>query len=304
MFPADFNIRLLQIFDEVHRTRSVSKAAERLATSQPSVSIGLGKLRDHFGDSLFVKTTRGMEPTPYAQQLIPTIRSALQLLEQALGSKASFDPGSSDRLFRICMTDITQMVVLPHLLGRCRKIAPGVSIEVLRVTDQTVRALESGEVDLVVGYIPDLGSGFYQQRLLMRDFVCIASSRHPRLRKTLSLQEFDSESHVVVTAGGSGLRHAEEMLQARKVKRRVLLRVPDLLSIGPIIANSELLATVNRPVGHFLATQGDVKVFEHPFNLPRYPVNQHWHERYHLDLPNQWLRHMMAEIMSPNAKLI
>lgn len=304
MSPIDLNMRLLQIFDEVHRTRSVSKAAERLETSQPSVSLGLGKLREHFGDPLFVKTSSGMDPTPCAQQLLPTIRSALELQSQILGMKSSFDPGSSDRLFRICMTDVTQMVVLPHLLERLKRTAPGVSIEVHRITEQTVRSLETGQIDLVVGFIPALGAGFYQQRLLMRDFVCIASSRHPRVKKTMSLATFDAEAHVVVTAGGSGLQHAEETLLARKAKRRVLLRVPDLLGLGPIIANSELLATVNRPVGHLLASKEGLRVFEHPVKITRYPVKQHWHERYHLDLPNQWLRQMMAEIMSPSAKLL
>lgn len=303
MSPADLNMRLLQIFNEVFRTRSVSKAAESLDLGQPSISMGLAKLRTHFGDPLFVRTSSGMDPTPMAQELAPTVLGALQLLEQALGTDPTFEPATSERRFCIAMTDITQTLVLPRLLARFSLEAPNVSLQVVRITEQSLRGLESGEVDLVLGYVPQMRSGHYQQRLLARDFVCIASSRHPRIGKTLSLATFNAEAHVMVTAGGSGLQHADQILAARRVKRRVQLEVPDLIGLDAIIANSELLATVNRSVGQLFAAGGEVRVFEHPVKLPSYLVKQHWHERYHLDPGNQWLRSVVADIMR-NARLI
>lgn len=303
MSPADLNMRLLQIFDEVFRTRSVSRAAEHLDIGQPSISMGLAKLRAHFGDPLFVRTSAGMEPTPMAQQLAPTMHGALQLLDQALGTEASFNPATSERDFCVSMTDITQTLVLPLLLERFRREAPNVSLRVVRITDQTLRGLEAGEVDLVLGYVPEMRSGLYQQRLLARDFVCIASSRHPRIGKTLPLATFDAEGHVVVTASGSGLRHADEILAARRTKRRIQLEVPDLVGLDAIIANSELLATVNRSVGRLFSSDGRVRMFEHPVKLPSYLVKQHWHQRYHLDPGNRWLRRVVAEIME-SARLI
>ncbi|RYH48404.1 MAG: LysR family transcriptional regulator, partial [Alcaligenaceae bacterium] len=101
MDPFDINVRLLLMFDEVYRGRSVSKAAERLGISQPSLSLGLNKLRAHFDDPLFVRTSRGMDPTPYADQLISQFRGAIDLLKQALEKKQTFDPATSDRNFRI-----------------------------------------------------------------------------------------------------------------------------------------------------------------------------------------------------------
>lgn len=304
MDPFDINIRLLLMFDEVYRGRSVSKAAERLDISQPSLSLGLNKLRSHFGDPLFVRTTRGMEPTPYAEQLITPIRGAIDLLTHVLGTRPVFDPTTSDRKFRICITDITQMVVLPILLERVKNEAPNVSISVLPITDETLRLLESGEVDLVVGYVPHVGQGLYQQRLLMRDYVCIASSRHPRIHKTLTLEAFKAEPHIVVAASGSGLRLAEETLSGMKFKRRVLLEVPHLIGLDRLVGNSDMIATVPRPVGLFLAAAGVVKVYEHPVKLPGYLVKMHWHERYHLDAAGQWMRRVMSEIMSPTSRLI
>lgn len=304
MSPTELNMRLLQVFYEVHRTRSVSRAADVLGISQPSISLGLGKLRAHFDDPLFVRTSNGMEATPYGQQLVTPIRGVLQLLDQTMGTRPGFDPATSNRNFRVCMTDITQMVVLPHLLERLKQSAPTVSLTLLRITDQALRGLESGDVDLVVGYVPETPTSTYQQRVMKRDFVCIASSQHPRVRKTLSLAAYDAERHVVVTASGSGMRHAEEVLAARKVKRHVALEVPDLMGLDAIVGNSELLATVNRPVGQYLARTGRIRVFEHPVKLPSYLVKLHWHERYHLDLANQWLRRLIADIMSSPTQLI
>lgn len=304
MDPFDINVRLLLMFDEVYRGRSVSKAAERLGISQPSLSLGLNKLRSHFDDPLFVRTSRGMDPTPYADQLISQFRGAIDLLKQALEKKQTFDPATSDRNFRICITDITQMVVLPVLLERLKKEAPSVSFNVLPITDETLRQLEMGDIDLLVGYVPNIGQGLFQQRLLMRDYVCIASNRHPRIRKSLTLEMFKTEPHVVVRASGSGLRLAEETLSTLKFKRRVHLEVPNLMGLDRLVGNSDMIATVPRPVGLFLAAGGAVTVHEHPVKLPGYLVKMHWHERYHLDSAGQWLRRLMADIMGPTSRLI
>lgn len=304
MHPSEVNMRLLQVFEGVYRTRSVSRAAEELQMSQPAISLALAKLRTHFKDKLFVRTSAGMEATPFAQQLITSVQGALHLLEQTLGAEKEFDPRTSSRWFTICMTDITEMVVLPHLLRRFKSEAPNLSLAIQRITEHTPRALETGEVDLVVGYVPSVGTGVYQKQLLMRDFVCIASSNHPRIRRTLSLAAFSAEGHLVVTASGSGLQYAEEVLTMAKVQRRILLRVPDLLGLDRLIGDSELIATVPRPVGRYLARDGRVKVFAHPVSLPTYPVMEHWHERFHLDPSNQWLRRMVADIMNPEAQLI
>ncbi|WP_454643782.1 LysR family transcriptional regulator [Bradyrhizobium liaoningense] len=304
MRPNELSMRLLQVFEEVYRTRSVSRAATELDISQPAISLALVKLRSHFHDPLFVRTSLGMEPTPFSQELISSVRNALRMLEKALGTTQKFHPFTATRRFTISMTDITQMLVLPLLLELIKSEAPGVTLGVARITGQSGRALESGEVDLVVGYVPSIGSGIYQRRLLMRDFVCIASSRHPRIRRTLSLSTFNAEGHLVVTASGSGLQHAEKVLGARRVKRRILLQVPDLLGLDRLVGETELVATVPRPVGLYLALEGRVRVFEHPVKIPGYPVKLHWHERFHHDPANQWFRSLLAEIMGPPAELI
>lgn len=174
-------LRLLQVFDAIHKTRSVSRAAELLELGQPAVSIALGKLREHFSDPLFVRTSSGMEPTPLADELVQPIRHALDAFDAALGHRSSFDPATSERSFRICMTDITHLVLLPRLWGQLRATAPGIRIQISPLDDDTGRKLEAGEADLAVGFIPALEAGFYQQALFRQQYVCLASADHPRI---------------------------------------------------------------------------------------------------------------------------
>lgn len=298
----DVNIKLMMMFDEIYRTRSVSRTADILGMSQPTISIGLNKLRAHYGDPLFVRTSAGMEPTPHAQHLALGVRRTLEMLNQTLGAKLSFSPRDSERTFRIGLTDTTQLVMLPPLLQKLKVEAPRVNLVALRVTEETLRSLESGEADFLVGYLPNVSGHFYEQTLLMRDFVCIASATHPRIRDGISMKAFNAEQHVATTASGSGLRHAELVLENRKVRRHVKVHVPDLTSVGAIVAHSDLIATVPRPVGMMFARQLPVKLHEHPVKLPTYPVKLHWHERYQLDPGNQWLRRIVAELMTSNGR--
>jgi DNA-binding transcriptional LysR family regulator len=298
MQTSDVSIRLLTMFEAVYRTRSVSRAAEVLGVSQPSISIALGKLRKHFNDPLFVRTSQGMEPTVQAEQVAQAVRRAMELLDNALGQRAVFDPAAADTVFRVAMADITQMVMVPLMLARFRKEAPGARLQVVRYAGTpTLRAMESGEIDLALGFMPDVGPGFYEQTLIKRDFVCICSARHPRIGAAITVAQFSSEPHVVVRSGGSGMRHAETQMEGRRVRRNVLAEVPDFLGIESLIEGSDVIATVPRAVGGVLAQRAKLKVLEHPLKLTGYPIKQHWHERYHMDPRNQWLRQVVAAIL-------
>src|SRR3974377_1671554 len=147
---ANFDLKLLAVIGELHRTRSVSQAAERLGLSQSAVSMSLGKLRKHFKDALFVRTSTGMEPTPHATQLIGILSQAEDLLQTAFGRALVFDARTSDRLFRIQSSDIAQVTLIPKLMQQLRKVAPDVRIDLQRIGANTPRLLESGELDVAV----------------------------------------------------------------------------------------------------------------------------------------------------------
>ncbi len=295
---AKLDLDWLCVFVEIYKTQSVSRAAQALGMEQASASIVLNKLRRHFDDPLFCRTSSGMEPTPRAQTIYPDLQEALARIEKARGATGAFLPQQTTREFRICMTDISEIVLLPRLINHLQTIAPGLIIAGEKISPDSRRRLESGDVDLAVGFTPDLEAGFYQQALFAQDFVCLASSDHPRFGAKLTRKAFSNEGHIQVIASGTGHSIVDKVLAQNKVERRIVLRVPSFLGVARIVAQTEFLVIVPRQLGIALAQQERVKVLEPPFPLPSYKVKQHWHERFNLDAGNIWLRKTMVDLFS------
>lgn len=293
-----FDLELLAVFDEIFKTGNVTRAAERLGLPQSTVSLALSKLRDHFKDPLFTRTAKGMLPTPRAQNAIAGVRQALQLLQHALADQPAFDAAASDRIFHICMTDISEIVLLPRLLNHLRAVAPGISLEISKISSDSPAALADGLVDLAVGFMPHLEAGFYQQTLFDQHFVCLAAAGHPRVGATLSLEALQREGHVRVHASGTGHAIVDKVLEREHIRRRFPLGVPSFLGVARIVAQTELLAIVPSRYAEALSASEPVKTLALPVELPHYQVKQHWHERYHADVPNCWLRQVLADLFS------
>ena len=295
---AKLDLDWLGVFVEVYKTQSVSRAAQRLGLEQASASIALGKLRRYFNDPLFTRTSQGMAPTPRAQALYPDLAEVMSRIEQAQGGQGVFSPQAAQRAFRLCMTDISQIVLLPRLINHLQATAPGLVIEAESISPDSRRRLESGEVDLAVGFMSDLEAGFYQQALFAQDFVCLASMDHPRVRGQLSQQRFSAEGHIVVSTAGTGHAIVDKVLDSHKIARRVVLRVPSFLGVARIVAQTEFLVIVPRLLGIALASQERVQLLDPPVPLPSYQVKQHWHERFNADTGSMWLRKTMVELFS------
>ncbi len=295
---AKLDLEWLGVFVEIYKTQNVSRAAERLGIAQASASIALNKLRHHFADPLFVRTSRGMEPTPRAQAIHPELQEVLARIGKARGTRSAFSAAETQREFRICMTDISEIVLLPRLINHLGQIAPRLSVRAEKIAADSPRQLESGDVDLAVGFIPDLEAGFYQQALFEQNFVCLAARDHPRIQSRLSRRAFMAEGHIVVTASGTGHSIVDKVLARHKIERRVVLRVPSFLGVARIVAQTELLVIVPRLLGDTLASQEPVQLLPPPVALPSYKVKQHWHERFHADAGNVWLRRTMAELFA------
>ena len=295
---AKLDLDWLSVFVEVYKTQSVSRAAQSLGMEQASASIVLTKLRRHFDDPLFCRTSAGMVPTSRAQSIYPDVLEALARLDKARGATGAFLPQQAQREFRICMTDISEIVLLPRLINYLQTTAPGLVIEAEKISPGSRQRLESGEVDLAVGFTPDLEAGFYQQALFAQDFVCLAASAHPRIGSKLTRKAFSNEGHIMVMSSGTGHSIVDKVLANNKVERRVVLRVPSFLGVARMVAQTEFLVIVPRQLGHALAEQERVKVLEPPVPLPTYKVKQHWHERYNLDAGNIWLRSTMEGLFS------
>ena len=292
----NIDLKLLAVIGELHRTRSVSQAAERLELSQSAISMSLAKLRKHFNDPLFVRTSAGMEPTPHAVALINMLEKAEHLLQSALGHQVVFDPRTSDRLFRVHSTDIAQVTLLPKLMRRIRTIAPSVCVKLDRISNETPKLLESGELDLAVGFFLPMGAGFCQQRLFKEKFVCAVRKDHPRIDSTLTVKQFEAEGHLAIATCGTGHGVVEKAIEAKRIRRKVGLTVPSFLGIVSIIASSDYIVIVPEQLGKHFSTAGSIKTVEVPFEIPCYQIMQHWHERYSQDPSSRWLRAQMADL--------
>lgn len=287
---------MLGIVGELHRTRSVSQAAERLNLSQSAISMSLAKLRRHFHDPLFVRTSAGMEPTPHAMALIQVLEKAEHLLQSALEHHVVFDPKISDRMFCLHSTDIAQVTLLPKLMRRLKAVAPNVCIRLDRICTDTPKLLESGEVDVAVGFILPMGASFCQQRLFKERFVCVVRKDHPRIESTITVKQFEAEIHLAIATPGTGHGIVEKAIESKRIRRRVGLTVPSFLGIVSILANSDFIAIVPEQLGRHFASAGNIRTLNLPFEISSYQIMQHWHERYSKDPANRWLRTLVAEL--------
>ncbi|MDR3370287.1 LysR family transcriptional regulator [Rhodoferax sp.] len=292
------DIRLLAVFEEIYKTRSVTAAAAALDLGQPAVSVALSKLRHNFGDQLFVRTSVGMEPTPFSEGLIQPVRQAMEALDLVMGHHHDFDPASSQRIFRICMTDISQLVLFPKLWETLRVSAPGVRFEIFPVSQDIARLLESGEADLAMGYMPQLEAGFYQTLLFNQSFVCMVSANHPRIRSKLTRELFESEDHAVITSSGAAPLLIDQELDRQGMKRRIALKIPNFIGAALVVEHTDLIITIPERLGVVLQGRAAVKTFPVPFPSSQYAVKQHWHERFHNDPGSRWLRRLIADLLT------
>jgi DNA-binding transcriptional LysR family regulator len=294
------DVHLLRLFDLLYSTHSVTRAAQQLGLSQPTVSIWLGKLRQQLHDPLFVRTPEGMQPTPRADELIVPAREALEALRRVAARQAVFEPAESTRHFRICMTDASHVTLLPRLLAHVRALAPGISLEAARIDDGTAHALQAGEADLALGFVPWLESGFYQQTLFPQDWVCLANPQHPRIGKSLTLRLYKDEAHIGIVAG-TGAQLLANALGRHGVNRRIALVLPGFLGLAAIVSTTDLIATLPRHIGETLAGSSGLRVYACPVTIPTFTVKQHWHARYHQEPANRWLRGVVATLFMRGA---
>lgn len=295
----DIDLNLLVVFNQLLAERRVSRVAETLGISQPAVSNSLAKLRKLFGDELFLRTPRGMEPTPFADQLAESVSYALAMLHSGINLRASFEPATAERAFTIGMTDIGEIYFLPALIERLRREAPGVTLSTVRDSSVNLRdELASGKVDLAVGLLPQLKAGFFQRRLFTQSYVCLMRRGHRLAKRRMSAAEFEGAEHLVVISAGTGHGKVDELLKRSGIERSVRLTVPHYVSVGHILQGSDLVTTVpERLADRLLEPFGLVKV-PHPARLPAVSINVFWHAKYHRAPANHWLRGLVFDLFA------
>lgn len=297
-----FDLHLLQIALALLEERSVSKVALRLRMSQPAISTALARLRRAFNDPLFVRTPRGMEPTPRAQALVGPAREIMLRADRELFADLRFDPATTDATLTFALSDVGEMVFLPNIIERLQRVAPHASVRSVTPTPSDLRyGLETGEIDLAIGYFPDLVKGnFYQQRLFTHHFTCLLRADHPIRGRKLTQKQFLELKHVSVRAEGRSQELFERYLLSKGIHRKIALYTPHFMSLPMIIARSDLAATVPHAIGmYYSKALANIKVMSLPMaDVPQIVLRQHWHRRFHKDPRNQWLRKMISELFS------
>ncbi|HLW23926.1 MAG TPA: LysR family transcriptional regulator [Steroidobacteraceae bacterium] len=296
------DLNLLRVFDAIFQTRSVTEAAVYLHLTQPAVSKQLNRLREILEDPLFVRTNDGMAPTPRAESLAGPIRQSLSEIRKAIEGEMGFDPAKSDRTFRIFMSDLGQMVFLPKLLDLIAREAPGVNIQTVQVPPARMRsvALESGDVDLAVGHFEEFEGSIHRQVLFEEHYVGIVRPDHPTIQSTLSFQRFLQTPHLVYQPSGGGHMSQENVLDrafwAAGVARRVAVRVAHTMGLTSIVSQTDLLVVVPHRLARACAALVDVKILDLPIDIPRFQIAQYWHDRFHIDPANRWLRRIFLRL--------
>lgn len=301
---ADVDLNLLVVFDALLHTGSVTGAARRLGMSQPATSFALNRLRKMFGDPLFVRTSRGIHPTPFAERLAAPLAGILDRIRTDLLQEPTFDAAAAERLVTFNMQDIGELVFLPRILERLNALAPGLQIRTLSLPlPQIDPALRSGEIDLALGHFPGLGGAtLYQQRLFTHSYVCVVRADHPSIGSEISRKQFLEGRHAIIHPTGQMNDALETELQAQGLTRRVSISIEHFLAVPTILGESDLIFTVPFAIGQSLAKLVDVKLLRPPFRAKPRVVRQHWHSRFHHDPANRWLRGVVSDLFLTKQK--
>lgn len=296
-----FDLNLLPVLVAIHEQGSVTAAAQQLGMSQPAVSTALSKLRQKYSDPLFHRAGHGMKATPRMRALIQPLREALRQVDDTFSTESTFRPESTQRTFTFAMSDLGEMVFMPKILKRLRELAPRASVRsVAASAAQIGRGLETGEIDVAVGYFPDLREkSFLEKHLFYHYFVCLLRANHPVSASTLSMAQFLELEHAVVYGAGRTNEIFERYLRAKKIHRRVVLETPHFLSIPSIISRSDLVVTVPHAVGTFVRElRMDLRVARPPMRTPKIDLKLHWHRNFQRDPKNKWLREVVADLFT------
>lgn len=273
---ARIDLNLIRTFVTLYETRSVTAAAERLHVTQPSVSYALARLRELLDDRLFIRTRDGMAPTLAASEFYATAAEALARIEDAVDSRRHFDPAHSTQRFRLALTDLGEMTLLPTILAHLHAQAPSIELEVVPLDIDKVEAwLAEGKVNAVICSRAIAGAALTRRTLVREHYVCLLRRDHPRVGERLDLAQFVAEKHAVVApASGHGL--AEEVLDGQGIRRKVSLIVPHFSVLPHILERTDLLAILPVKIAAAFAAQARLKVVELPFTVPSFEVALYW----------------------------
>ncbi|EQM66557.1 LysR family transcriptional regulator [Pseudomonas tohonis] len=288
------DLNLLVTLDVLLAEHNVTRAAERLNFSQPSVSVHLAKLREIFDDPLLLPGPRGMRPTARAEELREPLRQALEALERAVAPASPFDPAQAQDTWRVAATDYGESAILLPALAGLRAAAPGTRIAVVEmVPSRIAKQAELGDIDLAFHTVEGSPLNLRRRTLFAERYVLAGRAGHPRLKRRPTLKQFCTLDQVIVSPDGGGFSGVtDDALAQHGLERRVVLSVPHFLFLRSVLESTDLVAMLpERLVGN----SGTLQVVDAPLEVPGYEMAMLWHERSHRDPAHQWLREQIVK---------
>jgi DNA-binding transcriptional LysR family regulator len=293
------DLNLLVTLEMLLTECNVTRAAQRLHLSQPSVSVQLRRLREMFGDPLLSPAAGGMTPTARGQALLPAVRSALGEIRKVLNRTRAFEPKEAHVLWQIAAADYAEQAILLPLLPKLRRAAPSARVAVHQASHARMfKQLESGALDVALLTMDAAPEHLHRQVLYREHYVLIARKGHPAFKRKLTIERFCELDHVLVSPDGGGFRGVTDAaLESRGRKRRVVVSTQHFLFVPEIVAQSDLVAIV--PSRLIRQRTERLLIVSPPINVPSYDMGMAWHERSHVDPAQQWLREQIARAVMP-----
>ena len=291
------DLNLLRVFDAVMTEQNLTRAASRLAMTQPAVSNAVKRLRDALGDELLIRTAHGVKPTARADSLWPAVRRALTDLEEAVAPR-NFELASAHATFRMAMADATAGLLLPSLVRVIENQAPGIDVRMVPLTTREPRPmLLRADIDLAVGFFPGVVAQLQgatetpirHERLFAGEYVCVMRKEHALSTKTLTLDNYCSANHLLVSFSGRARGLVDDALLTLNRERRILLTVNQFFTAGKVVAASDLLMVLPRHLIEATGMTNALVAKELPFPMPEVQVDMLWHERDERSPSQQWL---------------
>lgn len=288
------DLNLIPVFDAIFTEGNLTRAAERLSMSQPAMSNALARLRATVGDPLFIRSARGMIPTPRAKQMAGQIRQSLNLIQNTLQQNTDFDFTSSSRTFSIAVEDYGEAVITPPLMDWLARAAPGVQTRIWPGRSRAVREeLRNGMIDLAVDYFRLEGQGFTSTHLMTDELVSMVRKGHPMIGESLTLEQYVTLPHVVL---GQKSPMVDRELAKRGLARNRALEVPHFISMPLIVKSTDFICTLPRRMASVYSEHFAVKILASPINFPRIPIYLVWSEAVGTDPGHQWLRDSLCSL--------
>lgn len=296
------DLNLFIAFDVIYTEKNLTKAGQVLGITQPAVSNALSRLRELFDDELFIRTSKGMIPTPVANQIINDVRSALSLIQNTISETEKFDPSTADMTFKISIGDSSEYRLLPLLIKELAEVAPKIKVETyLTPRKDAPRELASGTIDFSIDPPVHSDPHLKHEKIYEEDYVMIVRKDHPILeKKEITIQDYLDLSHIHISNRKTGLGHVDMTLYRLGLSRDISLRAQHFLVAPYIVEQSDLAITTTKG----FAVDRNLAWRELPFEIDPLVLHLYWHEAKHSDTSSKWMKELMLKTYGKLQKVI